>query len=211
MSRIDFYFDPSCPFCWITSRWLLQVQQERDIDVTWRPFSLALKNDELGADGTDSAHGAAHRPAHEVLRVMLAAADRGASLIDLYSAFGRRNHVDRRSYDAAMIAEVLAELDLPADLADAATDGSYDERLQAEITSATDLGGTDIGVPFIAFHGEDGRAQGYFGPVLNEMPGTDEGLRLWDGLERLGTVSSFYELKRTRPQGGPDTRGTAGL
>lgn len=211
MTEIEFFFDPSCPFCWITSRWLLEVQGERDIDITWRQFSLAIKNKELANDGSDeSPHGEVHRAAHNVNRVILAAVEQGASAIDLYTAFGTRNHIDGRKYDDAMITEVLAEQGLSADLAKAAQDTSYDAKLEKELQSALDAAGGEVGVPTIVFTGKDGKRLGYFGPVLNEMPEREEGLAIWDGLEKLATVTSFYELKRTRPKGGPDTASTAG-
>ena len=104
MQRVDFYFDPCCPFCWITSRWLLQVSRSRDVEITWRPFSLADKNDELRPDGPGATeHAEGHRAAHRVLRVITAAAKRGASVIDLYSAFGRALHVEGRPLDDALI------------------------------------------------------------------------------------------------------------
>lgn len=209
-TRIDFFFDPSCPFCWITSRWLLQVEKQRDLDVTWRPFSLALKNDELGG-GDDAGHGQLHRAGHRIHRVIAAAAEQGASAIDLYSAFGRAFHVDGRDYDAALIGEVLAAAGLPAELAQAADDTSRDAALADELQAALDTVGDDVGVPLIVFPAEDGSRLGYFGPVLNELPGEQEGLDLWDGLEKLATVTSFYELKRSRPDGGPDTQSTKGL
>lgn len=210
MTRIEFFFDPSCPFCWITSRWLLQVEKQRDLEVTWRPFSLAMKNDELEG-GERAGHGAAHVAAHRVHRVIAAAAEQGASVIDLYSTFGRAYHVDKRRYDDALIAEVLAGAGLSADLAQAADDTARDQGLADELRAALDIVGEDVGVPLIVFPADDGSRLGYFGPVLNELPGEQEGLDLWDGLEKLATVTSFYELKRSRPDGGPDTQSTKGL
>lgn len=210
MTRIDFYFDPSCPFCWITSRWLLEVEKHRDVQVAWRAFSLAIKNDELTEKDDENQHAAMHRQGHRVHRVIAAGAAEGAEAIDLYSAFGRRFHVDGQGYDDAMIREVIAEAGLDKSVGDAADDESYDGALRDELQSALDVAGDDIGVPTIVFHREDGGLNGYFGPVLNEMPSDEESLQLWDGLERLATATSFYEIKRTRPSGGPDTASTAG-
>lgn len=210
MTSVEFYYDPSCPFCWITSRWLLRVQAERDVDITWRPFSLAIKNSELANDGSDATpHGEGHRQAHRVLRVIRAAGQRGTPAIDLYSAFGRRVHVDGGRYDDALIAEVLAEQGLPADLAKAADDTSLDAGLEAEMQSALEVTGEDVGVPIIVFT-DGGTRRGYFGPVLNGMPDVDESLAIWDGLEKLAPTSLFFELKRSR-DGAPDTASTAGL
>ena len=172
MERIEFFYDPCCPFCWITSRFLLEVSAERDIDVTWRPFSLAMKNGELGGDDDAvTEHGEMHRSSHRVLRVVTKAAEQhGASVIDLYSAFGRRFHLDHEKYDDAMIADVLAAAGLPAELAKAADDTSLDEGLQATIDSALEAVGDDTGVPTIVFVSDDGERRGFYGPVLQELP-----------------------------------------
>lgn len=210
MTAIEFSYDPSCPFCWITSRWLLRVEQQRDLDITWRPFSLAIKNDELDGDANaKTPHGEGHRAAHRVIRVIEAAAAQGASTIDLYSAFGRRVHVDGGTYDDATIADVLAQAGLPAELAQAADDTSFDAGIRSSMDDALGAVGQDAGVPIIVFVTDAGR-RGYFGPVLNEMPGEQESLDIWDGLEKLAPVQAFYELKRTRT-GAPDTASTKGL
>lgn len=213
MERIEFFYDPCCPFCWITSRFLLEVSAERDVDVTWRPFSLAMKNNELaGDDDAVNEHGEMHRSSHRVLRVITKAAEQhGASVIDLYSAFGRRFHLDHEKYDDAMIADVLAAAGLPAELAKAADDTSLDEGLQASIDSAVEAVGDDTGAPTIVFVSDDGQRRGFYGPVLQELPNKDDALRLWDSLVGLVSVSAFYELKRTRPEGMPDTASTKGL
>lgn len=213
MERIEFFYDPCCPFCWITSRFLLEVSAERDVDVTWRPFSLAMKNNELaGDDDAVNEHGEMHRSSHRVLRVITKAAEQhGASVIDLYSAFGRRFHLDHEKYDDAMIADVLAAAGLPAELAKAADDTSLDEGLQASIDSAVEAVGDDTGAPTIVFVSDDGQRRGFYGPVLQELPNKDDALRLWDSLVGLVSVSAFYELKRTRPEGMPNTASTKGL
>ena len=213
MERIEFFYDPCCPFCWITSRFLLEVSVQRDVDVTWRPFSLAMKNNELaGDDDAVNEHGEMHRSSHRVLRVITKASEQhGASVIDLYSAFGRRFHLDHEKYDDAMIADVLAAAGLPAELAKAADDTSLDEGLQASIDSAVEAVGDDTGVPTIVFVSDDGQRRGFYGPVLQELPSKDDALRLWDSLVGLVSVSAFYELKRTRPEGMPDTASTKGL
>ncbi|WP_074040815.1 DsbA family oxidoreductase [Dermacoccus nishinomiyaensis] len=213
MERIEFFYDPCCPFCWITSRFLLEVSVERDVDVTWRPFSLAMKNNELaGDDDAVDEHGEMHRSSHRVLRVITKAAEQhGASVIDLYSAFGRRFHLDHEKYDDAMIADVLAAAGLPAELAKAADDTSLDGGLQASIDSAVEAVGDDTGVPTIVFVSDDGQRRGFYGPVLQELPSKDDALRLWDSLVGLVSVPAFYELKRTRPEGMPNTASTKGL
>ena len=202
MTKIEFYFDPCCPFCWITSRWLLQVAAHREIDITWRQFSLALKNDELAPNSDEAEHASIHRDAHRVQRVIRQAAQQhSASLIDLYSEFGIRYHIMEQGLNNTTIADVLQKLQLPAELLAAADDDTLDTELQAELESAVDVAGNDIGVPTIVFTNKKGERMGYFGPVLNELPELEESLAIWDGLEKLATVSSFYELKRARSDG----------
>ncbi|HEY5268418.1 MAG TPA: DsbA family protein [Candidatus Saccharimonadales bacterium] len=206
--NIEFYFDPSCPFCWITSRWLLIASDHRDINITWKPFSLAIKNKQL--NGKDkSKYSEIARSSHRVLRVMLAAQDEGASLIDLYTDFGIKHHVAGDEFDDKLITKVLAKHKLPVNLLKCANDTNYDKRLRASIKNATDVCGKDIGVPTIIFILEDGSKNGYFGPVLQDLPELEESLKLWDGLSLLATNKSFYELKRSRPSGGPDVFSTA--
>lgn len=206
MTNIEFFFDPTCPFSWITSRWLVQVQAKRDLDITWRQFSLALKNDSLSPKKGESSHAAKHRASHRVHRVISRAANvHGANMINLYSEFGIRYHTMDKSFDDETILEVLESLKLPEELVSAADDTSLDPALQAELDSAIEIAGEDIGVPTIVFTATDNSKLGYFGPVLNELPSdSEESLRIWDGLEKLATTPSFYELKRNRPAGGPD-------
>lgn len=210
--EVEFYFDPCCPFCWITSRWLLMVSSHRNITIEWKPFSLALKNDELAAN-TDIAakpHAKVHRDAHRVLRVMLAAQQQaGTPLIDLYTACGIQHHVAGFELDNELISNVLKEKNLPDSLLQYADDASLDSQLQSYIDQATQVAGQDIGVPTIVFTATDGTQQGFFGPVLQTLPELDEALDLWDGLSKLATNTSFYELKRSRPDGGPDVASTA--
>lgn len=207
MNKVIFYFDPSCPFCWITSRWLLIVSSKRGVSIEWRPFSLAIKNDELVDSGFPDTH---HGPAHRLLRVMVAAqAQHGVSLIDLYTTAGFKYHVGELTYNDGLIADLLSEHNLPAELLDAADSDEYDGQLRASVKLATDVAGDDIGVPTIIFTNDDGEQQGFFGPVLQTLPELDEALELWDGLSKLATNTSFYELKRSRPEGSPDVASTA--
>lgn len=204
-----FYFDPVCPFCWITSRWLLRVSGERDINIEWKIFSLALKNNELVEDNPD--YSQSHLAAHRLMRVMQAASKQhaGSLLIDMYTSAGIKHHIAGDEFTDELIESVLIQNNLPASLLEAADDTSYDEELQQSINSATQIAGEDIGVPTIVFKNENNEQQGFFGPVLQTLPEMDEALELWDGLSKLATNSSFYELKRSRPNGDPDIISTA--
>lgn len=208
--NITFYFDPSCPFCWITSRWLLMVSAHRDLDITWQPFSLAIKNDELEPRDGESEHAPLHRASHRVLRVMIAATEKNdAKLIELYTTSGVKHHVAGFDFDDDHLHEILVENNLPIDLSVAADDTSYDQTIRHAMQGALDAAGNDIGVPTIVFTNEKDEKQGFFGPVLQALPDLPEALELWDGLSKLATNSSFYELKRSRPSGDPDVYSTA--
>lgn len=201
MTKIEFFYDPSCPFCWITSRWLLQVAEHRPIDITWRQFSLALKNHEMQPDDHENSHAAQHRESHRVHRVIAAAVQYNeASQIELYSEFGMRFHILEQPFGDAMIREVITAKRLPQHIAKAADDTSYDEYLQDELAASSDGKHSAIGVPTIIFVMADKTRVAYFGPVINEMPATlEESLAIWDGLEKLTAAPSFYEIKRSRP------------
>lgn len=210
MTQVEFYFDPSCPWCWVTSRWLLYVSNYREINVTWRPFSLALKNNSLEGTADESPYAVKAHQSHRVLRVMIhALRQHGIPLIDSYTAFGIKHHTAGFDYNNEWIASVLDEMGLPAELIKAADDTTLDEFLQVELQSAIEVVGQDVGVPTIVFTSQAGNKLGYFGPVIRELPERDEALKLWDGLANLATVGSFYELKRNRPNGGPDIASTA--
>jgi len=196
---IEFYFDPSCPWCWVTSRWLTIVEAERDLDITWLPFSLAMKNGELGNDPYAKSHLASQR-VHRIIEKI--AQDNQATRGDLYTAFGKAHFVDEASYDDTLIKSVLAELNISADrYLPSADDTSLDAALQTHLDNAIDIVGDDVGVPLIIFVHDDGSKVGYFGPVITELPDKQEALDLWDGLEKLASNKSFFELKRSRTSG----------
>lgn len=201
--NIEFYFDPSCPYCWITSRWLMTVKNNRkDIHITWKPFSLAIKNNELADDN------GRHMPSHRVLRVILAASRQGGDMGELYTAFGNKNHIMGEPYSDEIILSVLAQQKLPETLLKAADDSSLDKELEEIMNSALEVVGDDVGVPIIIFNKDDQRF-GYFGPVLISMPSVSNSLKLWDGLVVMATSKEFYELKRTRNHDDIDTASTA--
>lgn len=206
--NIEFYFDPSCPFCWITSRWLLQVAEERDVNIAWLAFSLALKNNDL--EGKSIPHGPAHAESHRLLKVMLAAEEKYQTpLVDLYTSAGTKHHIGGQEFSDDFIKEFLDQQKLPKDLIEAADQTTYDKKLQTYIDQAVTVAGKDIGVPVIVFTNISGTKQGFFGPVLQTLPNKVESLSLWDGLSKLATSSSFYELKRGRPHEAPDVASTA--
>ncbi len=202
---IDFYFDPSCPFCWVTSRFVLLAANKREININWRLFSLAIKNGELD-EKEDNGYN--HLPAHRVERVLLAASRQGADLGEMYKLFGIRHFLSGDEYSDEVITDVLGQLKLDKNLFSAADDESLDQELRKSTDEAVGIVGQDIGVPTIVFKKENGEKTGFFGPVILTLPEMDEAVEQWDALVTLANSSNFYELKRGR-DGSPDVVSTA--
>ena len=208
--KVDFYFDPACPWCWVTSRWLTDVSTQRDITINWQPFSLAMKNDELGKNEKDlSKYGVSHLRSHRALRVIEAAVEAGGDRGKLHSDIGKMHHVEGYDYTDTEIELMLNLSQLDPALAKAADDESHDKTLRQSLDQAIGIVGEDVGVPLIVYESRDGQKTGYFGPVLMRQPAGQDALDLWDGLSKLAASKDFYELKRSRPAGGPDTKGPA--
>jgi 2-hydroxychromene-2-carboxylate isomerase len=201
---LRFWFDPVCPFAWMTSKWVRMVAEQRAYDVEWRFISLRLLNAGVDYDSHfPPEYEAGHTAGLRLLRVCARTRDEhGPHAVGrLYEALGRQiweqqhDDADVAGRTAETAAKALAEVDLPGDLADALEDGSYDAELQASTDEALALTGKDVGTPILHFQPPAGVA--FFGPVISRLPDEDEAVALWDHVVGLAAFPGFAELKRS--------------
>ena len=194
--RIDFWFHPGCPWTWVTSRWLLDVAPQRDLDIHWRSFSLTLLNGcaDVPRQYRDRAEGA-----HDVLRVVEAARSAGApqaAIGAFYTAAGRELFTGTWPLH---VPAALTVAGLDPSLAGAFSDSRWDRAIESSMVEAADLCGTTAASPTIAIESAPGRA--FFGPVLSHAPtGADAG-ELWDAFATMASAGALYEIKRDRMDG----------
>ena len=197
MTTADFWFDPLCPWAWMTSRWMLEVERVRDVQVRWHVMSLAVLNEN---SDLPEQYRELMRKAWGPVRVIIAAqlAHGDEVVLPLYTSMGERLHPQGRTDIDTVIAEALAQAGLPTELADVASSTGVDEQLRASHAEGIGLVGQDVGTPVIAVPGADGSRIAFFGPVVTPAPKGDAAGRLWDGVLLVAGTPGFYELKRTR-------------
>ncbi|WP_306232785.1 DsbA family protein [Agrococcus beijingensis] len=191
--RVRMWFDPTCPWAWMTSRWLGEVAEVRGFEVDWQVMSLAVLNE--GRD-LPEAYLARMPRSMRMTRLVTAARAAGGDQVvkPLYDALGERIHHQRRKDDDAIIAEALDAVGLDASLA--VEHDAHDATLRSTHQAAIDLVGDDVGTPVVAV---DDVA--FFGPVVSPAPTGEEALRLFDGVVAAASVDGFFELKRSRTRG----------
>jgi len=195
---VDMWFDPICPWAWVTSRWLLEVERVRPVDVRFHIMSLSVLNE--GRELSERYQALMTRGWGPVRVCTAAAAKYGEGVLrDLYTALGTRIHNGGREFDRELYREALTEVGLDPALAAAADSAEYDEALRASHEAGMAPVGNDVGTPVIHFPGpEPGQTVAFFGPVVTPTPRGEDAGRLWDGTVLVTATPGFYELKRTR-------------
>jgi len=191
-TAVEMWFDPLCPWAWLTSRWLMEVEQVRDVEVTWSVMSLAVLNS--GRDLPPEYESMMERSWGPVRVIVAAAGEHGPAVVKpLYDAMGTRIHLGRQEDYLQVIAESLKEVELPADLLRFATSEEVDDDVRASHDRAISMVGEEVGTPVIAMGGS-----AFFGPVVTPAPRGEAAGRLWDGWVLMAGTPGFFELKRTR-------------
>ena len=193
---VEFYWDAVCPWCWITSRWMIDVGRQKQIQINWKLFSLKKINE--GRDIPEH-YQILHKIGLRALRVAAAVRKEYGNdgLAKLYTVMGSRYHHDEDDIDEPeILEEILHTCNFQPQMAGAADDKGWDKTIDADMDQAITKVGTDVGVPLIVLDGGEG--PGFFGPVLSPAPTGKAAVALWDAIIAAGRTPGFYELKRTR-------------
>ncbi|MFB7667963.1 DsbA family protein [Kitasatospora sp. NPDC056138] len=194
----DFWFDPICPWAWMTSRWMLEVEKLRPVDTRWHVMSLAVLNE--NREDLPEKYKQNLANAWRPVRVLIAAAQAHGDKVlgPLYTELGTRFHNQGLPNERSTIEAALVAAGLPVELADAADSDAFDAELRASHQEGISLVGEDVGTPVIAVDGADGERVAFFGPVVTPIPRGEAAARLWDGTILVASTPGFYEIKRTR-------------
>lgn len=199
--EVDIWVDPVCPWAWMTSQWLLEVEKVRDVKVRYNIMSLSVLND--GREGLSDDYRKMMDGSWGPVRLAIAVEQAGGkdALREYYLKLGTLRHNKKRGFSSSAYKEALRAAGVSEDLVSAADDSSLDEALKISHHAGMDPVGNDVGTPVVHFPRKSGGTSAYFGPVITPPPtGEDAGL-LWDGLLALAQVEGFYELKRARNEG----------
>ncbi len=192
--KVNFWFDPACPWTWITSRWVDEVSELRDLDVTWQPFSLFELNRDRDLPEDYREH---INELQNFGRIATAVSQTAPEKLgDFYTELGTRIHDNEEEKNDDVIVTALEAVGLDAGLLERAAAGEFDEAAAASTQRALDLVGDDVGVPIIEAAGT-----AFFGPVMSPAPQGDDAAKAWDGTLALAQTKGFFELKRSRDVG----------
>lgn len=202
---LEFFFDPACPWAYVTSRWVLEVQRLRNYSVVWRFISLKVINEFRADDpGYISSYHHSHTAGLRSLRVADEVRLRydNDAVISFYTAVSDFIHRDKRRAEieadpVAALAGLAASVGLPSNLGEAALDETHDAHIRAESALAHERTGKDVGTPILTFHPGQHNENSFFGPVIASIPRGDAAVKLWDAVETLATTSGVCELKRS--------------
>lgn len=205
MADLDFFFDPVCPWAWITSRWVTEVQQLRQYDVSWKFISLKIINqDKMDYSSMPAGYKETHAAGTAGLRVAAKArsAAGNEAVAAVYTALGTSLHnlQERDKFVADVeghISGLLATAGLPTEWAASVDDETFDRLISDETDLALKRAGKEVGTPIITFHPGAAKEASFFGPVISTIPRGDEAMKLWDAIETVATTSGMAELKRS--------------
>lgn len=200
---VDFWFDPLCPWAWMTSRWMLEVEKVRDVEVRWHVMSLAVLNENKLEELPERYRELLGPKGWGPVRVVIAAQQKYGDEVTgrLYTALGTRLHNQDLGNTREVLVAALEEAGLPAELAAYADSDEYDEVLRASHEDGIRRVGEEVGTPVISVPGADGAEVAFFGPVVTPAPRGEAAARLWDGTLLVASTPGFFEIKRSRTRG----------